>query len=134
MDGEEEYEVERILDSRFHYQRFQYLVKLLGYDHPTWQPADDLEHSPELVREYHRLWPDRPRPPSLAGGCDKEGGYCHGPAPETATDTVVGATVGNPSPVTQAHHNTYGRGARMYEDMWAGRGCRRGGDRRGLGA
>ena len=71
---------------------------------------------------------------NLLGTMHRSIAWCHGPAPETATATVVCATVGNPSPVTQAHHDTYGRGARMFEDMWAGRGCRRGGDRRGLSA
>ena len=140
VDGEEEYEVERILDSRFHYRRFQYLVKWIGYDHATWQPAADLEHAAELVQEYHRGWPDRPRPPSLVGARTIGGGYCHGPedeaeaTPSEPPTEVAAATVGSPSPVTQMHHDTYGAGARMFEDMWAGRGCRRGRDRRGLGA
>ena len=67
VDGEEEWEVETIFDSRLHYNRLKYLVKWRGYDAPTWQPATDLEHSSELVREFHRLWPDRPRPLALAG-------------------------------------------------------------------
>ena len=67
VGGEEEYEVEGILDSRFHYRRFQYLVMWIGYDHATWKPVGDLEHTADLVREFHRLWPDRPRPPSLVG-------------------------------------------------------------------
>ena len=60
MDGEEEWEVETIMDSRLHYNRLQYLVKWKGYDAPTWQPATDLEHSSDLVRQFHQLWPDRP--------------------------------------------------------------------------
>ena len=60
VDGEEEWEVETIFDSRLHYNRLQYLVKWKGYDVPTWQPVTDLEHSSELVRVFHQLWPDRP--------------------------------------------------------------------------
>ena len=49
VDGEEEWEVATILDSRLHYNRLQYLVKWRGYDAPTWQTATDLEHSSDFV-------------------------------------------------------------------------------------
>ena len=71
---------------------------------------------------------------------EADGGDCHGPGHEAEATPpgppteVAAATVGSPSPVTQMHRDTYGVGARMFEDMWAGRGCRRGRDRRGLGA
>ena len=46
----------------------------------------------------------------------------------------VAATVGSTLPaVTASHHTKYGVGARMFEAMWSGQGCRVGGDRRGLG-
>ena len=35
IDGEEEWEVETIMDSRLHYYRLQYLVKWKDYDAPT---------------------------------------------------------------------------------------------------
>ena len=78
VDGEEEWEVERILDSRHHYRHLQYLVKWIGYDAATWQPADDLGHAAEAVRDFHCLNPDRPRPLALNGARALEGGYCHG--------------------------------------------------------
>ena len=78
VDGQEEWEVERVLDSRLYHRRLQYLVKWRGYDAPTWQPLEDLEHAVEAVQEFHRLYPGRPRPPSLAGARAREGGYCHG--------------------------------------------------------
>ena len=78
VDGEEEWEVETILDSRLHNNRLQYLVKWKGYDAPTWQTPTDLEHSTDLVRQFHQLWPDRPRPTVLAGARSIGGGYCHG--------------------------------------------------------
>ena len=78
VDGEEEWEVETIFDSRLHYNRLPYLVNWKGYDIPTWQPATELEHSSDLVRELHQLWPDRLRPLVLAGAHDRGGGYCHG--------------------------------------------------------
>ena len=66
VDGEEEWEVETIMDSRLHYNQLQYLVKWKGYDAPTWQSATDLGHSSDLVRQFHQLWPDHPRPATLA--------------------------------------------------------------------
>jgi hypothetical protein len=78
VDGEEEWEVDRILDSRFYYRHLQYLVKWKGYDAPTWQPIENLENAVEAVRDFHRLNPDRPRPLALAGARALGGGYCHG--------------------------------------------------------
>ena len=77
VDGEEEWEVEIIMDTHLHYNQLQYLVKWKGYDAPTWQPATDLAHSSDLVRQFHQLWPDRPRPATLAGARGIGGGYCH---------------------------------------------------------
>ena len=37
VDGEEEYEVEDILNSRYYRRQFQYLVKWKGYTVPTWE-------------------------------------------------------------------------------------------------
>ena len=86
IDGEEEWEVEKILDSRYFYNRLQYLVKWKGYDAPTWQPPSDLDNTQESVREFHQLWPDRPRPHGLAGAHCKGGGYCHGNDLQTTMD------------------------------------------------
>ena len=35
--------------------------------------------------------------------------------------------------VTPEQRSTYGMGAGIFERMWSGQGCRRGGDRRGVG-
>ena len=78
VDGEEEWEVERILDSRLYYRRLQCFVKWKGYDAPSWQPAENMEHAGGAVRDFHRLYPDRPRPFALAGARALGWGYCHG--------------------------------------------------------
>jgi hypothetical protein len=53
IDGQQEYEVEEIIDDRSYRRKQQYLVRWLGY--PTfensWVDAKDL-HSPELLAEY----------------------------------------------------------------------------------
>jgi hypothetical protein len=54
IDGAEEYEVEEILDSRIRRGVQQYLVKWKGYSQAdnTWQSADDVSNSQDLVDAY----------------------------------------------------------------------------------
>ena len=60
IDGEEEYEVERIVNHRRHgrARQLQYLIKWKGYPESdnTWEPADQV-HAPELIKLYHRHSP-----------------------------------------------------------------------------
>lgn len=62
VDGEQEWEVEMIWDSRKKGKEVEYLVKWKGYEQPSWQPAEDLEHSVESVEEFHLRYPWKPRP------------------------------------------------------------------------
>jgi len=43
-----------------------YLVKWLRYEgideETSWLPADELDHALELATEFHRKYPDKPRP------------------------------------------------------------------------
>jgi len=73
IDGEEEYFVDRILDSRLfgRGRRLQYLVKWTGYDDATWENAEGVDGLVAVDR-YHELYPDRPGP--LAGARDIGGG------------------------------------------------------------
>ena len=64
IEGEEEYEVEEILNSRLHRGRqLQYLVKWKGYSDAdnSWEPATNLENAPDKITEFHRLHPGAPR-------------------------------------------------------------------------
>ena len=55
IDGEEEYEVERIVAHRQHgrSRQLQYLIKWKGYpeSNNTWEPADQV-HAPEIIKHY----------------------------------------------------------------------------------
>ena len=134
VDDEEEWEVETILDSRLHYNCLQYLIKWKGYDAPTWQPATDLEHSTDLVRQFHQLWPHRPRPAALGGARGIGGGYCHGVTPrETVMESSVDRTPYLPMAVTPEQRSTYGVGPGIFKRMRSRQGCRRGSNRRGVG-
>ena len=63
-DDNEEYEVERILDSKRRYRKLYYHVQWAGYNYlrTTWEPADNLENAAELVGEFHALNPTKPGP------------------------------------------------------------------------
>src|SRR5258707_5197385 len=60
IKGEEEYEVERIINHRRtgRARTLQYLVKWIGYPEVdnTWEPADQI-HAPQLIKAYHRQYP-----------------------------------------------------------------------------
>jgi len=62
IDGEEEWEVEEILDSCWHRRRFQFLVKWKGFsrEHNSWETASNIK-APDLVAEYYWKHPAAPR-------------------------------------------------------------------------
>ncbi|KAH0606111.1 uncharacterized protein H6S33_003772, partial [Morchella sextelata] len=62
VEGQEEWEVENILDSRNRRGRFEYLVKYAGYDEASWQPLSDVEHSTDIVKRFHERYPRKPKP------------------------------------------------------------------------
>ncbi|CAJ0932319.1 unnamed protein product, partial [Ranitomeya imitator] len=75
VEGELEYVVEKILDSRVSRRKLQYLVKWKGYgqEDNSWVVASD-DHADDLVRAFHRAHPGRPggspcRYVILAAGC-----------------------------------------------------------------
>jgi len=54
--------VEEILNSRWHWRRFQFLVKWKGFsrEHNSWKVASDVK-APDFVAEYYRKHPAAPR-------------------------------------------------------------------------
>ena len=62
VEGELEWEVEEILDSRKRRNKIQYLVKWIGDDHPTWEPSEFLANAPALISDFHHHYPTKPRP------------------------------------------------------------------------
>jgi len=58
IDGEPEWEVEEIINSHWHWRRFQYLVKWKGYgpEHNSWESASEV-FAPELTAEFHCKYP-----------------------------------------------------------------------------
>jgi Chromo (CHRromatin Organisation MOdifier) domain len=62
VEGEPQYEVESILDSRMHRGKLQYLVrwKGYGYEENSWVDESDV-NAPRLVREFHRRHTSAPQ-------------------------------------------------------------------------
>jgi hypothetical protein len=60
-DGEDEWYVDEILDSRMRRRRFEYLVKWTGYEEADWRPAETLNEL-EAVDDIHRWYPNKPGP------------------------------------------------------------------------
>ena len=67
VDGEEEWEVDRVLDSRIHRGRLEYYVSWKDYGPADngWEPAAHLDNSPEEVAQFHARHPNRPSPNDL---------------------------------------------------------------------
>jgi len=69
IDGNVEYIVEAILDSKIEHCRtcpLQYFVKWEGYDgtpqETSWTDASLCENAPDLIEEFHRRYPNKPGP------------------------------------------------------------------------
>ena len=62
IDGEKEFVVEEILDSKVVNRRLRYLIKWEGYriEHNSWEPAGDV-HAPEHIADFYRRHPGAPR-------------------------------------------------------------------------
>ncbi|MBW0569029.1 hypothetical protein O181_108744 [Austropuccinia psidii MF-1] len=68
IEEEEEWEVSQIMDSKLKRGKLGYLVECKGFcqdpERSTWEPAKNLKNCPELVKDFHSLYPDKPGPNS----------------------------------------------------------------------
>jgi hypothetical protein len=76
---DEEWEVERILNSRKRYRKLWYLVQWAGHNYVnrSWEPAENLESASEVVADFHRENPAKPRA-LVSGGswsCTRQSRY-----------------------------------------------------------
>ncbi|MBW0516402.1 hypothetical protein O181_056117 [Austropuccinia psidii MF-1] len=64
IEEEEEWEVSQILDSKLKRRKLWYLVEWNGFsqdsERPIWEPAENLKNCPELVKDFHSLYPENP--------------------------------------------------------------------------
>jgi len=64
IEGEDEYELDEIIDSRLHYNKLQYRAKWKGYspEHDKiWYPAENFNNAEHAVQRFHRRYPRKPR-------------------------------------------------------------------------
>ena len=65
VDGELEWQVERLVASRINRGRLEYRAQWLGWDEdPVWYPARNFKNSPHLLRQFHDQYPNAPGPPT----------------------------------------------------------------------
>jgi len=64
VQGQTEWIVEEILDSKISRRKLFYFVDWHGFgpDERTWEPPDHLANTPEKIAEFHRRYPQRPSP------------------------------------------------------------------------
>eukprot|EP01101_Sappina_pedata_P006573 TRINITY_DN3294_c0_g1_i1.p1 TRINITY_DN3294_c0_g1~~TRINITY_DN3294_c0_g1_i1.p1 ORF type:complete len:114 (-),score=12.92 TRINITY_DN3294_c0_g1_i1:15-356(-) len=64
VNGQPEFEIDEILDSRVYRRQGQYLIKWLGYDliDSTWEPHREVDHLTSALAIFHSKHPDKPGP------------------------------------------------------------------------
>ncbi|KAE8551312.1 hypothetical protein EYB25_005196 [Talaromyces marneffei] len=66
VNGDQEWEVHEILDSRVRWKKLYYRVQWLGHDpDPKWYPAENFSNAPRRLQEFHNRYPEKPGPPEL---------------------------------------------------------------------
>jgi hypothetical protein len=63
VDDSEEWEVDRVLDSKLRYRKLHYLVQWAGYSHihMSGEQAENLDNAQEMVDDFHQTHPEKPR-------------------------------------------------------------------------
>jgi hypothetical protein len=61
VEGDSEYQVERVDDSRVYRSQLQYLIRWTGYDQMTWEPAREIDGL-QAIDVFHEKYPQKPGP------------------------------------------------------------------------
>ena len=61
VEGDQEYQVEQVEDSRIYRNQLQYLIRWTGYDQMTWEPAKDVDGL-QALDAFHMKYPRKPGP------------------------------------------------------------------------
>ncbi|MBW0501179.1 hypothetical protein O181_040894 [Austropuccinia psidii MF-1] len=66
VEEQKEWEVAQVLDSKLRRGKLWYLVEWKGFsedpERTSWEPASNINNSPELVKDFHSLYPGKPGP------------------------------------------------------------------------
>ncbi|MBW0522651.1 hypothetical protein O181_062366 [Austropuccinia psidii MF-1] len=64
VEEQEEWKVAQVLEYKLKRGKLWYLVEWKGFsedpERTTWEPASNLINSPDLVKDFHSLYPDKP--------------------------------------------------------------------------
>jgi len=63
IEGEDEYELDKIINSRLRYNKLQYRAKWKGYspEHDkVWYPSENFNHAEHTVQRFHQRYPRKP--------------------------------------------------------------------------
>jgi hypothetical protein len=65
VEGEPEYNVRGIHDSKRYRGKIKYLVHWEGYptEEDTWEPTEEVKNAQELIEQFHQDYLDKPAPP-----------------------------------------------------------------------
>jgi Chromo (CHRromatin Organisation MOdifier) domain/Integrase zinc binding domain len=123
IEGEEEYEVEQVLDSRRKGRgkgRLEYFLKWEGYPHAhnTWEPADQV-HADDLVEEFHKQNPTKARKIIIRRGRMGNGQCSFAPSSKSPTNPLSSSLISvssspnarstSPTPIIANTNTTVGR-------------------------
>jgi len=61
INGEEEWEVEEVMDSRRGFGKLEYNMKWVGDEKATWHLAGDLKHVADMVELFHQKYLNKVR-------------------------------------------------------------------------
>jgi hypothetical protein len=90
VEGEEEYEVNKITDSCIFRRQLQYRVKWKGYEEgsDSWEPAANLAHVKCKIADFHKKYPSAPKR-LAATAFDGLLPLFHAPLTDTTADSAL---------------------------------------------
>ena len=66
IDEEPEWEVDKIVNSKFVGKTLRYLVQWVGYADLSWEPSTMLTNAPSAIKKFHQLYPSKPQPRNIS--------------------------------------------------------------------
>ena len=62
IERKEEFEVQEIVNSLVKRNKLYYKIKWVGYDEPTLEPYEFVEHLRKLFKKFHQDYSTKPKP------------------------------------------------------------------------